>query len=544
MLKKLSSFSILLLLPLIVGAQQNLGISTSNWSGIESLSQNPANIADSREKICIEIVSLNAGVENNLGSLNTKGGLISALNNGNATNLFNYSNNNSFSLLAPYAQVKLPGLMINLDHKNSIAITTSINGISQFNNFNQSLFQTITNASYTANSDINLTSNKFNYTAQLWSQVALTYGGVILDCGSSELKIGVTLKYLRGIGYIGLKGNNLDANYKANNDSLHVTNSDLEFASNILNTQNAIFTGANSSTLLSELFGNKSGLGAGGDVGIIYDFIPACNRVDEGQQKDYSKNRYKLRLSASIMDIGNITYDATRNFNAEVTGNGYITAAGLSQNVTNFSDFKNYAVKQGFTADTGALTTKLYMPTTLHLAADYNIVGRFYVNATYIANLANRQDFGNSYYNQFSVTPRYDTRLFSVGVPITYSMLTNNLQVGVGVRVEGFFIGSDDMLALFANHQYGFDVYAGGYVPINYKYHKTRDIGTLNDDVKPEPDMDHGGSADTAADCPDLFLPSLSSEKNSNPALPANNKTEVDSKMLIVVDDADNKGLR
>ena len=105
-------------------AQFNLGIATSNWSGTNSLYLNPANIADSRERFTIDLVSLSMGVDNNLGSLNSKGGLIGAITNGNSSNLFSYSNNNQFSLLAPYGRVNGPGFMISINHKHSIAFTT------------------------------------------------------------------------------------------------------------------------------------------------------------------------------------------------------------------------------------------------------------------------------------------------------------------------------------------------------------------------------------------------------------------------------------
>ncbi len=88
------------------------------------------------------------------------------------------------------------------------------------------------------------------------------------------------------------------------------------------------------------------------------------------------------------------------------------------------------------------------MPATLLLSVDYHAYKMLYVNAAFAGNLANRQNFGNSYYNQVTITPRYDTRLLSIGLPLTYSMLSNSFKVGVGVRASGFFIGSDDMLAL------------------------------------------------------------------------------------------------
>ena len=117
------------------GAQYNLGIATGNWSGTNSLYLNPANIADNRERFTIDVFSINAGLDNSLGTLNSKGGLFNVINNGNTSNIFTYSNNKQFSLLAPYAQAHLPGFMVSINHKHSIALTTSIRGMNQFNNF-------------------------------------------------------------------------------------------------------------------------------------------------------------------------------------------------------------------------------------------------------------------------------------------------------------------------------------------------------------------------------------------------------------------------
>ena len=196
---------------------------------------------------------------------------------------------------------------------------------------------------------------------------------------------------------------------------------------------------------------------------------------------DYSKNRYTLRLSASVLDIGSILYNANNNSNAELSGNGYLTGTGLKNNISNYTDFRNYVVAQGFSADTGRQNTRVYMPTRMLLSADYDIYKRWYVNVAYIANLANRENFGNSYYNQVTVTPRYDTRWLSIGVPLTYSALSSSFKAGLGIRAAGFFVGSDDMLALFANHQYGFNFYIGGFVPFNKFKPKDRDGDHVSD---------------------------------------------------------------
>jgi len=495
----------LVLFTFLVKAQTNLGIATGNWSSTQSLYLNPANIADSREKIIIDIVSINAGINNNLGTLGSVSDFSNAVKDGNTDNIFKYTGRNTFSLMAPAVNVHGPGVMVKINDKNSIALTTSIRGINQFNNFDKSLYRTIIDTSYVTNGDVDLTSKNFNYTAQLWTEIGLTYGAVLLNDGQNELRAGVTLRYLGGIGYVSLKGNNLDAHYKSGVDSFYAEKTDIEFASNILSTSSALQNGFTNNNLFSEFFGKKDGRGVGGDIGLVYDYFPDADH----NYKHTGRNGYKVRLSASVTDIGSIKYNSNVNSNANVTGNGYLTGQGLINNVRSFDDFRNYAKKQGFTADTSSAATKVHLPTALILGADYSIQKNFYVNATFLGNLANRQNVGNSYYGQVTVTPRYDTRLLTIGLPISYSMLTQGMKMGLGVRFSGFFVGSDDMLRLFSSNQYGFNLYFGGYVPLyshkqgaSVSWHKHKSDST---DIIPEPDMEHGGATDTTDNCPDLF---------------------------------------
>jgi len=499
-------------------AQLYFGVATSNWSGMNSLYLNPANIADNRDKVTIDIFSINAGVNNNLGTINTSGGIgnfISRLSNGTSGSILNYSGNNTFSLLAPYAEVRGPGFMININHRSSIAFTTRMRIINQFNNFDQSLYHLITNPP-TENNNINLTSKNFNWTAQYWNEIGISYGYVLLEKEKHQIKVGITARYLGGYGFITVKGNNLNVGYNSAKDSLYASNTDIEYSSNILSAKNAFTSGYSASDLPGDFFSLKDGHGIGGDFGIVYEYQPDTNknRYDMDGKKglpDPAKNRYKLRISASIMDVGMLTYGSNVTSTATITGNGYITGSGLSQNISDFNSFKNYAINQGFKVDTGNATRNLSLPGYLMFSADYNIYRWIYVNAAYIDNIVNRQNYGNSVYNQVTVTPRFDIRSFSVGVPVTYSMLANDVKVGIGIRYTGFFIGSDDMLAFIGGKNYGANIYMGGFVPIGNKKPKDRDgdhvsdkrdkcpdqWGTWENKGCPEPDQDHGGKPDS-----------------------------------------------
>ena len=515
------------------GAQYYLGVATGDWSSTTSLYLNPANIAERGERIAIDVFSVNAGVDNNLGHLSSSGGIMGAINRGSTDNLFSYDNTATFSLLAPHAEVHGPGVIFAINRKHSLALTSRIRGFYQFNNFDRSLYRTLVDPNYVVNGDVNLTSKNFNYTGHLWSEIALSYGGVIFEKGIHKIKVGATVRYLGGIGYVGFKGNNLDVHYKNGSDTLSASNSDIEFASNLLTTKNALLNGFSNNSLLSEFFGPKAGMGIGADFGIVYDISP---KFYHGWSTSANAN-YFVRVSASVVDLGAITYGAGNNSNAVLTGNGYITGKGLSDNVSNFTDFKNYAIRQGFDADTTHSATKVYMPATFKMGADINVWWHFYANLLYVANITNRNNFGNSYYNQFTITPRFDSRLISFGLPFTFDKLTNSMKTGFGLRVSGFFCGSDDFLALFSNNQYGFNFYAGGYLPLGHPKAKEKDrdgdgvpdrldncpdeYGSKKNHGCPveEPDAEHGGSADSTDNCPDIYFGTLAPHKSHQPVI-------------------------
>ena len=417
----------------------------------------------------------------------------------------------------------VPGFMWNIDHKNSIAFSTRLRGSNQFTNVSQNLYRTILDPHYAqnGNGNYNLNSSNFKWNAATWSEMGISYGRVLVDNGRSFLSAGVTARYLGGIGYLNLTGNSVDASYYAANDSLRLTNTNVKYSSNLLNNNTTVNSGTSNSELFNRFFGRKGGQGMGGDVGLSYEFRPDYEKYNydmdgETKIKDYSVPRYKLRFSAAVTDIGGMRFNVANNRGATLSGNGYIKSGDLSSNVSNYKDFKTYAQSHGFAVDTNAGYTVYHMPTALVLGVDYKISGDFYVNATSIINLADRNAVGTYYYNQVTVTPRYDTRTFSIGLPISYGMQSKSLKAGFGARVAGFFMGSDDMLALFSNNQYGFNFYAGAFVPINFRKPKDGDgdhvsdkkdlckgvVGTWEFKGCPNPDTDRDGILDSFDKCP------------------------------------------
>ena len=526
-MKKTLLLLIIAISPVILKAQRDFGVATGNWAGTTSLYLNPANAADNRAKFVIDLGSVNLGLDNSLGQINAKTAYKSAVKGDSVgiNDVFKFGNSNNFSLLAPYAEVRGPGVMFSINHKISLALTTRVRIFNQFDNFNQTLFRTIVDQNFrTTNGNYSIAADKFNWTLHMWSEVGLTYGMVLYDKGKHMLKGGVTLRYLGGIAYSSLYSDHIDATYTESTDDLAITakNTNLHFASNIISNNNQLQNGIGNLDLVNRFFGSAGGSGIGGDVGLVYEYRPNYEkyRYDMDDKKgivDYSKNKYKLRVSLAITDIGSINYN-NNNFVANFSGNGTVKASQIKDSVKDYNSFVSYAQSHGFNADSGRGATRVHLPTALLLSVDYKIWKRFYVNATLLGNLANRSQVGNSYYGQFTVTPRYDSRVVSVGLPITYSSLSQSMKMGLAFRFSGFFIGTDDGLALLSDGQYGFNVYMGLMVPINKKKIKDRDHDHVSDKMDkcpndpgtwanhgcPDFDRDKDGVPDSIDKCPDI----------------------------------------
>ncbi len=457
MKKILCALTIIQFFHFSASGQRMLGIATGNFNSMNSLYLNPASIAGCDEKLVVSLFSLNLGVDNNLGTISSIGDISNTLKSNDSgtstSSIFKFSNANKFSMMAPALEIRGPGILYRINSRHTIALTTRVRAFNEFNNFDRSLYNAVSNPSSVSQGDQNFTSQNFNWTAHVWSEIGLSYGAVIVDQDKFLIKGGFTARYLIGIGYMGMKGRNLDVQYRAGSDSIHATNSDIEFASNAQSLSSAIGNGGTSGNIFG---GPSGGKGFGGDVGVSFLYRPEADK--------WGRQGYKFALSASMTDIGAITYNTSYNVN--VTGNGYLSGTGIANNVKDYQDFRNYVISQGYNADTGVKSTKVYLPTAFIVSADYHAFRPIYINATFIGSVANPNNYGSQYYNQLTITPRFDSKLLSVGLPLTYNMLTNNMRLGVGIRFSGFFIGSDDMMALFSGNQYGFNFYMGGMIPI------------------------------------------------------------------------------
>jgi len=511
-------------------AQHYMGLATSNWSGTNSMYLNPANIADSRTKFSIDLFSANVYADNDLSKINFSKAYKFATsldNNNNGSKLgdvFDFNNaKTNFSMHMPSAEVRLPGVMISINHKHSIALTTRVRGFNQMDNFSQSLFRNLVDSTYSPTSGSTFQSDHFNYTTHIWSELGLSYAGVIYEKGKHQVKGGLTLRYLMGAYYITMHGEHLDGTYTytGTDAMLAVGNTDFHYA------HKGSFDNINGFGDALSYFGNSAGKGVGGDIGFTYEFRPNPDKYYydmDGREHilDNSRNKYLIRVSAAVTDIGSITYNnsSSINFVHASSTPAVIKGSEIADKINDYAALTTYLTAHHISADSGSASNKvkLHLPTALRLGADYHAYKGLYVNAMFIGNLDSRSNPGNSYYGQIIITPRWDTRVWSVGVPVTYNMLEKAINLGTAVRVGGFFVGSDNLTGLISKSSYGGNVYFGAYVPFNKKRPKDSDHdlvsnkrdkcpnekGTWEMKGCPNPDKDGDGILDKYDKCPDV----------------------------------------
>ncbi len=448
----------LAIVPLLVNAayaQRNIGQATSNYNTLNSMYINPATLGGCNEKVAVNLFSAGVSIDNNLGTIKKLSDINTSLNNDDSisnSSFINYKGKNSFSMMVPGVDFRTLGAIYRINANHTIGISSRVRVYNQFNNFDYTLYNTITNTNSVNNPSVAITSANFNWTANLWSEIGFSYGGVFINNRFLRLRAGGTLKLLSGLGFIGLKGNNMDIRYKQGNDTLFATNTDLVFSSTSIDN-NTDLTG-------NVGFGGAGlGRGVGFDLGVSASLLP-----------DKEDDQDRLTVGLAVTDIGVINYN--KNLNVIVRGNGYFTGQGLANNVKNYTDFKRYAAQQGFFVDSSTSSQKVYLPTTLNITADYRFRKHMFVNLFLQTNLAKKSEFGSSFYSLIAITPRYDRKFFTASLPISYSMLSNNLRMGMSFRIYCVYFGSDDMMALFSDNQYGFNAYAGAMVPIYRKNKK------------------------------------------------------------------------
>jgi outer membrane protein OmpA-like peptidoglycan-associated protein len=428
-------------------AQSYLGYTHDNYAGVQGVLFNPASIVDSRFKTDINLLSISSSVNNDIYSVSLSDVLKSNYDfDTQAKKTFSLNNNAVIN-----TDVMGPSFMFNIAPKHSLAIFTRARAVVNVVHVNGSVINDL--SSDNKASFPNVTLGNPNAVANSWGEIGLSYAAVLIQRGQHFVKGGITAKYLQGVA---------NYHFKANNVTLKFTE-DIVIPQNstYVSTGDAVYGSSQDFDANSKIDIDRKSRGVGFDLGLVYEWRPEydASRADINKIKEV--NKYKIRFGVSLTDLGNVKYEkGIRNsydLNKIFTENNLDNADGIEDLFTKKATING--------------TVKSYLPTALHADVDWNIHRKFYLNVNGDLSVVDKEKLcQNSISNRFSVTPRFESRWFSLYVPVSYMDYSKQTQVGVGLRTGIFFIGSGSVISnLVSDNSRAIDFHMGIKIPVYQK---------------------------------------------------------------------------
>ena len=492
--KSVAAFLLLTVVRLTAYSQSFVGYGYDNYSGVNGVILNPASLADNKYKVNVNLFSISALAGNNAYEMDRSRLFSLKFSNLNEGNGFYKSANTDYKYMYTNLDILGPSATITLTPKDGLGLTTRLRVIGNEYNLGDPLFR------LTGNSDpnyynVNIENRSLQAKVNAFAEAGLSYGRVLWRDDRSEFKLGITGKYILGLGYGSLASGPLQL--------------EIDPANNILNLQGQVtaqysanLDNAGNGTSISDILNKKAGSGLGFDVGFMYETKGSDPSIE------------KFRLGFSITDIGSINYTNSLNsqqYTLSATGANTQDFAKLSGE--SFNDYFNRLQSTGLITSKGtAALTKVSLPTALHLNLDYEIYKRLYINGDVLLNMVSTTNpMSPNYVTTFTVTPRLEKKWLSIYSPVSYSA-NGQLNWGAGMRLGPLFVGSGSVLSsLLKQRIQAADAHIGLTIPI-FQHPSSKDkkptlADTVYRDKKLIDDRDGDGVVDSKDQCPDSAGP-------------------------------------
>lgn len=413
-------------------AQEQLGLRTENYSGVNSLALNPANGTTSKFQWDLNLVGAGIFGQTNYGFIyNTNvGDIIRTLPEADLAK--NYSSESQFPsntlIIDAYdnnrkkfftlsSMVLGPSLMINLESGHSFGIFTNFRTMASSQNIpsNGDYF----NFDRTPIGEF-LTIPAFDGAILSWSEVGINYARR-LETATGSLSVGGSIKFLNGYegGFI---NNRRDFSVRQlPGDTLDFTNLDFSFG----------FTTSNEEG--TDVRINRNGGGIAFDLGAVI----TIDGFDDG---------YQWKFGAALLDIGRIQFNQNAESHRINTDQPFIIPTGAYETVNSLDETVELLSEQSLNDPSLSLESGdfgIWLPGALSLQADYAVSPGIFVNATLIQRLPYRSNAVKRG-NLLAVTPRFEHRWLSAALPLSLYNY-QRLQVGAAVRLAFLTIGTENL---------------------------------------------------------------------------------------------------
>lgn len=483
----------------MLSAQSYQGLLTDNYSGVHGVLSNPADIADSRLKMDVNLVGVSALYGNNYIGFNFSDVFNDFSSTFDEAKTFPKTNN----FLAFNIDVLGPSVMLSINEKSSLAFFTRGRALFNVDDVNGNTLEK--EGGFDETEDFSVVEGDISGSFSAWGELGATYARVLLNNEQHFLKGGVTFKMMQGLGNVYIYGSDITLDYDSNTREITTTGQLHHGSTGEVNDEGNI----------GDAFGDlKNGFGFGGDIGFVYEWRPdhaeyTKLKSDGSSIVNRGVNKYKLKLGVSVTDFGKIM---------DIDGRNRLYDLNRTQSIDNFDgDVLEEALLDNFELISDTKSKDYTLPTALHANIDWNLASKFYLNFNTDMSISskNSRNIGHIL-NQYRLTPRFESAWLSIYSPIGI-VEGVGFQWGAGFRLGPLYMGSGSIISsLVGEDTKGLDVYAGTKIPIYQNKLKDKDndgiinkedscpevAGPVENNGCPWPDTDGDGLLDKDDNCP------------------------------------------
>lgn len=441
-MKPFISFSLFLMTALTGFSQLPTAFYSGKYAGVQSVTHNPAMLNTNSYKYSINLFNIHSYLGNNQAAFKLSDQF--QFSDSYFEDNF-YGENSGLATGLVNVDILGPSFQFNVGKKNSFAVFSRLRAMGNITDFDGKLAHSISkdfegndpDLPYTFGSNANM-----RIALNAWAEIGASFSRNLYNTTKHSITGGINIKYLSGAGNGYMQINNFTGTI--NED---MVNQDL-YLNNTTGTVGIGFAGMSFEDPDLEKIMESSGNGIGFDLGVVYELKKS------GPLSTNSSTEYKLKAAISVTDIGAISYDKdparSGTYTAQITGAERFYFSQLEDvSLDNYNEFFS-SHPQYFTPapDNIEAVLKTNLPTTLNIDLDYNLNSKFYLNFGTKLPLSNIDDkpYINKYYTGVSLTPRFETRGFSFGIPVHYNELTK-MNAGLYLQAGPLFLGSGSVIS-------------------------------------------------------------------------------------------------
>lgn len=430
-------------------SQEQLGLRTETFSGVNSLGLNPANYLSGSFNWDVNLVGAGVFGQTNYGfirytslseiiRLSPEADLASNYNSENQfpenTLILDFNDSNRRTYFNGSTTVMGPAFALRLESGHSFGVFTNFRTAVSAQQIPPSLNYYFFDRTPFGEA-INI--KPFSVAGMSWSEIGFNYARRV-EMTSGNLDIGVSLKFLNGYEAFFLNSKGTFDLTQFPGDTILLASPELEYG---LTTSNA--SGDDFSL-------NRNGGGLAVDIGAVFTI--------EGYD-----GPYLWKFGAALLDIGRINFTGNAQLHRINEGQTFAIPTRDYDDLDNVDEILELLSEQAIGNSTASLqgrNFKVWLPGALSLQADYRLMSNVFVNATLIQRMPYRQNTIQRG-NLLAITPRFEHRWLSAALPVSLYNY-EKLRVGAAIRLAFLTIGTENLGSFVGRSNfYGTDVYVG-----------------------------------------------------------------------------------